>query len=261
MLALLAPLLALTPLFTTPSCPPLAANGSPAIDPASLTQLERCLESLPQTRQQHRRGQQYSWARHQLHRGIVAEVSAEGRCVHGQAPIALFSAGPPGAGKTTWLRQHAPGLLKRLSLRIDADALRAELPDYRGWNATATQAETGDLVTALLRSIGQPCRVNLLYDGTMTRPGRYLQLIPRLRQLGYRIHIVEITVPETISQRRALDRYQSSGRYVPAAVIQESYRNGPSTVTRLLPLVDGYIQVDGVTGKIRISKGAPLPHD
>ncbi|MEB3265434.1 MAG: zeta toxin family protein [Cyanobacteriota bacterium] len=251
----------MAPLAASPSCPPLAANGRPAIDPASLTHLERCLESLPQTRQQHRRGQQYSWARHQLHRRIVAEVSAEGRCVHGQAPIALFSAGPPGAGKTTWLRQHAPGLLERLSLRIDADALRAKLPEDQGWNAAATQAEAGDLVTALLRSIGQPCRMNLLYDGTMTRPGRYLQLIPRLRQLGYRIHIVEIIVPEAVSQRRVLERYQSSGRYVPAAVIQEAYRNGPATVARLRPLVDGSILVDGATGAIRISSGAPLPHD
>lgn len=261
MIVLLAPLLALTPLAAAPSCPPLAVDGRPAIDPASLMQLEICLKSLPQTRQQHRRGQQYSLGRHQLHRRIVAQASAAGRCVHGQAPIALFSAGPPGAGKTTWLRQHAPGLLERLSLRIEPDVLRTELPEYKGWNAVATQAETGDLVTALLRSIGQPCRVNVLYDATMSRPDRYLQLIPRLRQLGYRIHIVEITVPEALSQQRALDRYQSSGRYLPAAVIHEDYRKVPSTVARLRPLVDGYLQVDGETGRIRISSGAPLPHD
>lgn len=261
MIHVLAPLLSLVPLVTTPTCPPLDGSGRPAIDTDSLNKLERCLQNLPQTREQHSRGQHYTWRRHQLHSRIVAKFSSGGRCVWERAPLALFSAGPPGSGKTAWLKKHAPRLLERISLHIDADALRAELPDYRGWNAPATQAETGDLVTALLRGIGQPCRVDLLYDGTMTRPARYLQLIPRLRQLGYRIHIVEITVPEAVSQKRALERYKSTGRYVSAKVIREAYERGPATVALLRPLVDGYLQVSGETGRIMVSTGTPLPHD
>jgi predicted ABC-type ATPase len=256
----LIPLLAMLPLALGHSCPPVDQAGRRAIDPASLQQLERCLTTLPQTRDQHRRGQQYAWARHQLHAQIVAGVSGGGRCLQpGQVPLALFSAGPPGAGKTTWLRQHAPGLLERFSLLIDADALRTQLPDYQGWNASATQSETSDLINAVLHGIGQPCPVDLLYDGTMSRPGRYLQLIPRLRQLGYQIHIVAITVPEAVSRRRALERYRATGRYVPEAVISEAYRRGPATLALLSPLVDGVLQVDGETGRIRSRSGIPLP--
>lgn len=239
--------------------PPPEASGRPAIDPGSQQQLDRCLKALPQTRDQHRLGQQYTWARHQLHRRMLAKASAGARCVQGQQPIALFTAGPPGSGKTTWLRQNAPMLLHTVSLRIDADALRLDLPEYQGWNAYATQAETGDVVNALLRGIGQPCRVSFLYDGTMTKPDRYLPLFPRLHQLGYRIYIVEVSVPIQVSRQRALERYQTTGRYVPVAIIEEAYKRGPKTIQLLRPLVDGYVRVDGETGKILESSGAPLP--
>ena len=113
------------------------------------------------------------------------------RCVEaGRKPLALLTAGPPGAGKSTWFSKNLPNLMQPGWLPIDADALREKLPEYKGWNANQSKAETCDLVDILLTTIGRPCKTNLLYDGTMTNPGRYLKLLPRLKQLGYRTFIV-----------------------------------------------------------------------
>jgi predicted ABC-type ATPase len=221
--------------------------------------LERCLALEPQTRSLHWGGAGYTPGRQALHRAILQRSTAGRRCVSSQAPIALLTGGPPGAGKTTWLQSHAPMALSPATLRIDADEIRAQLPEYRGWNAMSTQQETGDIVDQLLESIGSPCRTDLVYDGTLTHARRYLALIPQLHALGYRVFLIYVTVPEAVSQERALERYRATGRYVPMGVIRESYAQGPMVFRILAPRVDGFVEVDGLSGAVRASGGTPLP--
>ena len=144
-------------------------------------------------------------------------------------------------------------------LPIDADALREKLPEYQGWNADQSQAETSDLVGILLATIGRPCKTNLLYDGTMTSPGRYLKLLPRLKQLGCRTFIVQVLVPEALSRQRALEHYQRTGRYGPQQEISNYYTAAPTTFALLKSKVDGTIQVDKLSNRIIGKSRQALP--
>jgi predicted ABC-type ATPase len=242
------------------SCSPPSRDGKPAIDPAAVIALEECLKTLPQTKTLHWRQNHYDADRQRLHAQIVATTRAGARCVKtGVKPVAVFTGGPPGAGKSTWLARHLPSLMQPGWLRIDADELRAQLPEYKGWNADQTHAETSDLVSNLLATIGRPCKTNLFYDGTMTSPGRYLELLPRLKQLGYRTFIVQVTVPERVSRERALQRYQRTGRYVPDMAIHNYYKQEAATFALLKNKVDGTIRIDGLTNQTISKSGQRLP--
>ncbi len=101
-----------------------------------------------------------------------------------------------------------------------------------------------------------------MYDGTLSQARRYLALIPRLHALGYRVCLVYVTVPEAVNRQRALERYRATGRYVHKGVISGSYAQGPMVFRILAPRVDGFVEVDGLSGVVRTSGGAPpaLPH-
>jgi hypothetical protein len=74
-------------------------------------------------------------------------------------------------------------MLKEEILRVDADEIRAKLPEYKGYNASQTQAETKDIVNTLLsdRTIGIPCKYDIIYDGTMNSTKSYTPLIELLK--------------------------------------------------------------------------------
>jgi predicted ABC-type ATPase len=240
-------------------CPGTETTVPSLVTPEALAALERCLAALPQTRDLYSKGGTYTPERDLLHRRILADATAGDSCVSGRAPIAVLTGGPPGAGKTTWLRRHAPMLLRPTTLRVDADELRMKLPEYRGWNAAITQDEVGDLVDRLLDAVGKPCLTDLIYDGTLSSARRYQRLIPRLKNLGYRVFLVNVLVPESVSRAQVLRRYQASGRYVPQSAISSYFSKGPAVFRQIAPQVDGYLQVNGLDGSVLDTGGAPLP--
>lgn len=244
-----APLQAATPIAARPaSCQILDASGLPQISPAAIDFLERCLSAFPPTS-----------SPESVREHLIAAARKDAVCVSHRPPIAILTGGPPGAGKSTGLRTHAPMALAPGTLRIDADALRGQLPEYRGWNADLTQAETGVLVDRLLAGIGRPCRFDLLYDGTMSRADRYRRLIPELRAMGYRVFLLHVSVPESVSRRRVLERYRAMGRYVSRAAIVRYFATGPATFQQLSGWADGFLQVDGLTGRVLKQGGEPFP--
>jgi predicted ABC-type ATPase len=247
--AVVAPLQAATPIADRPaSCQILDASGLPQISPAAIDFLERCLSRFPPTS-----------SPESVRERIIAAARKDAVCVSHRPPVAILTGGPPGAGKSTGLRTYAPVALAPGTLRIDADALRAQLPEYRGWNADLTQAESGVLVDRLLAGIGRPCRFDLLYDGTMSRADRYRRLIPELRAMGYGVFLLHVSVPESISRRRVLERYRSMGRYVSRAAITRYFATGSATFQLLSGWADGYLQVDGLTGRVLKQGDWPFP--
>ncbi|MEA5444079.1 zeta toxin family protein [Cyanobium gracile] len=235
------------------------ASGLPQISPAAIDFLERCLSRFPQTTSRDSGDHRGQADRESLHARII-KAAVNGRvCVLHRPPIAILTGGAPGSGKSSWLRANAPVALAPATLRIDADDLRAQLPEYRGWNADVTQVESGVLVDRLLAGIGKPCRYDLLYDGTMSRAGRYRQLIPELRAMGYRVFLLNVSVPESLSLMRVLERYRATGRYVPRVAIRQYFATGPATFKTLSGWADGFLQVDGITGRVIKLGGAPFP--
>lgn len=260
----------LAPQVLYDTCPP-RENGQLAISESALKHLDHCLAGLPQTREQYidPGTGTYSEERERIHRQIIDNQFREVRCVTRGRPIAVFTGGSPGSGKSTFLRENAQYLLSPEVFHIDGDELSALLPDYQGWNSSAFSQESSDLVTEMLQEIGQgKCRYDFVYDGTMTRADRYFELIRRAKEMGYETFIIFVEIPFGIAKKRVLERYQRTGRYVAMTALELFHEKFPSGKTRgqealdlLKPLVDGYVVVDGTTGKITERKGRRLPTD
>lgn len=252
-------------------CPPVIDNGKPDVSLKGIRKLEACLKQLPQTKDLYTdETGVYKEARQKLHKVIRGKLRAGIRCtVAHEKPIAIFMGGVPGSGKTSFLRKYAPNLTKEKIFRIDADEIRAMLPEYKGWNSAATHKETQDIYRGLLKEIGEgkPCRFDLLWDGTMHRAENYLPLIGDLRKLNYDIYMIFVDVPWEVSRKRTLDRYVKEseggkyGRYVPMIVVDEANENGRKGFDELKTKSDGYMVVDGTTREITEKGGVDLLAD
>jgi len=241
-------------------------QGERRIDKEAIEILTNYAEKLPQTKELNTNAKtgQYFPERQKLHQKIIDSFKKELICIQNDEPIAILMGGSPASGKSTFLKKYASYLLKEEILKVDADEIRAKLPEYEGWNATSTHLETKDIVDTLLsnRTIGIPCKYDIIYDGTMNSTKSYLPLITLLKGLGYQIFIVYIdNVDENIIKNRALERYKKSGRFVPVGVIDNFFTNGKSALNELKGKADGYMIIDGSDSSYKVIErgGINLP--
>jgi predicted ABC-type ATPase len=252
---------------TNDSCQVLDKDGNPAIDDKSLRKMEKCIMKLTQTKDMNLNANgKYKLARRKLHKKIIDEFKKNAVCITKGQPIAILMGGSPASGKSSFLRKYRPFLLQEEILKVDADEIRAKLPEYKGYNATQTHQETKDIVTTLIsdRNIGVPCDFDLIYDGTMNNVRSYKPLIELLRSRNYKIFIVYMDkVPKEVIMQRMKDRYLKTGRFVPAEVVDDFFKKGTSAFEELKPLVDGYLVIDGSNQDYDIIEkgGMQLPED
>ena len=243
----------------------LDANGKRVIDPTEIKMLNDGVKTLPQTKDQNiDENGKYTDDRLLLHYEIINNIKRNLNCIESDSPIAILTGGSPASGKTTFLKTFAPYLLSNEIMKIDADEIRAKLPEYEGWNSAVTVQETRDIISLLLTDseIGVPCKFDIIYDGTMNRVKNYLPLIGLLHRLGYKVFIIYMdNVPYDVVKERMLNRYQSDGRFVPIDVIDDFFSKGNQALNELKSLVDGYMVVDGSSNKYEIidEGGMKLP--
>jgi len=248
------------------TCEVLDKDGERKIDKESIDEMTDRLNQLPQTKFLHfdKDANDYKPYRKRLHKDIIYELKKDLVCVERSQPIAILMGGSPASGKSTFLKKYAPYLLKEEIFKVDADEIRAKLPEYKGYNATQTHLETKDIVNTLLsnRNIGIPCRFDIIYDGTMNSTKSYLPLIDLLKKDGYKVFIVYINrVPKDVIVKRALERYKKSGRFVPLEVIDDFFEKGKTALEQLKKDVDGYMIIDGSNSDYKIVErgGKTLP--
>jgi len=243
----------------------LDANGVRVIDPTEIKMLTEGVASLPQTKDLYvNENGNYTDDRLLYHYEIINDIKRNLNCIQSDSPIAILTGGSPASGKSTFLKTFAPYLLSNEIMKIDADEIRAKLPEYEGWNAATTHLETKDIVNTLLtdKEIGIPCQFDIIYDGTMNSTKNYLPLIGLLHQLGYKIFIVYMdNVPYDVVKERMLKRYQNSGRFVPVEVIDDFFSKGKQALDELKTKVEGYIVVDATSKNYDILEegGMKLP--
>lgn len=245
------------------SCPPMDNEGKRRIDAEGLALLTKCIENEPNTKEQNtdKKGN-YTDTRKLLHDKIIADFTANKPCEVKPQPIAILTGGAPGAGKSTFINKFAAWINDESKIvKIDADEIRAKLPEYKGWNAFNTHAETKDIVNQLLDKVGKPCESDLVYDGTMNKAENYKPLIAKLKSLGYKIFVIYIQVPKEVSMQRVMSRYQSKGRYVPFEVIDEVFSKGLTAYEEIIKSADGFVRVDGIKQEIIEQGGMQLPKE
>ncbi len=249
------------------TCPPVESDGTKAIDREGVANLEKCLAKLPQTKDlYYSEAKGYLPERQALHDKIVADLFDKVRCVTNDDPIAIFTGGSPASGKSFFIKKNAQYLNNDSIFHLDADEIRAKLPEYEGWNANATHSETSDIVNQILERLGDgACRYDFIYDGTMNKAKKYFSLIKKVMMMGYKVYIIFMDIPYEEAKRRALERYKRTGRFVPMEVIDDFFTDvngkskGQTALDELKPLVDGYVVADGLTGNIIERGGDGIP--
>jgi predicted ABC-type ATPase len=249
------------------SCPPMDEDGLFDISEGAIKFLEAALLREPQTKDLYFNGQEYLPERNILHDKIINELFEGVKCVKNEKPIAVFTGGSPASGKSSFLNKNSDYLLSEEIFHLDADEIRAKLPEYEGWNANSTHLETQDIVNKLLSMIGsETCRYDFIYDGTMNKAKKYFELIKKVKELGYETYIIFMVVPYSKARKRALGRYHTKGRFVPMEVIDDFFTllsngktKGEDALDQLKPLVDGWVVADGITGNIIDRGGNGIP--
>lgn len=191
-----------------------------------------------------------------LHDDIKAKfLNPKAIVPEGQRPKAVLLLGQPGSGKTTAGAKYADtfGELTRLN----PDDIRAELPEYKGWNAPATQAEAKLIHnTATLQALKE--RHNLLLDETGSNTDKMDARVSMLGQAGYNVHVIHVKVPLATSAQRIWDRYQRSGRFVDLDYLVNRVDHNPDkTYDRLKQnsAVKSWLSIDNTTGARVIDEG------
>ena len=235
-------------------------NGERRVDPEAIAYIENTNAMLTQTKFLHTdKNGKYTPSRRKLHEKIIAHFHEDKPCVNKRPAIAILTGGAPASGKTTFIKKFVD-LDPEKVYHIDADEVRAMLPEYKGWNASQTHLETADIVNRLIDDIGEPCDHDMIYDGTMNKATKYEKIVDKLHKLGYKVFVVYISIPEQVSKERVISRYQKAGRYVPMQVIEEVYDNGLTAFEKVArEMADGYIRIDGMNGDVLEKGGMEMP--
>lgn len=164
--------------------PPVDEKGNRRIDKPALDALEAHLKAIPQTKEMHTQNGRYTTVRQDLHDKIITKELNDNTCIRREAPIAILTGGLPGSGKSTFIRKNRDWMTNPAIFKIDADEVRAKLPEYQGWNAPQTHQESRDIVNQLIEKIGaNGCSFDVIYDGTMNKAEKYGPLIKKLPSL------------------------------------------------------------------------------
>ncbi len=240
--------------------PPVDKNGLKRIDPEAQNIIEDVVKRSPSTKSYffNQQTHQYTIERLALHQKIIDEILQNKPCVKNGRPMVLFTAGLPGSGKSTFIKKNITNLNEYI--HIDADEIRMRIPEYKGWNATNTQDEVGDIIDNLLKQIERSCKRNIIYDGSMVG-SKHFHEVKHFKHLGYNIYLILVQVPSDVAIERALLRYQTSGRYVETSFIIYISHHIAQAFSAVKPFLNGYIVINGVSKKIIEEKNFNLfPH-
>ncbi|KMJ58005.1 hypothetical protein AB685_14385 [Bacillus sp. LL01] len=193
-----------------------------------------------------------------LHKKIVSAITATAdKNEKGTHPFAILVGGGTASGKTQLRKEIIEKELKENFISyslVDADEIKLLLPHYYEFLETApSQAaalvhkESTYLRDLALEKLIQS-RTSFLYEGTMAKSRNYLELMKKLKEAGFLIHVWIADVPLEVARKRAKVRENSTGRRVPESVIQNTHKQIPRTFLLLKKHVHTYQLFDTQAG-------------
>lgn len=160
-------------------------------------------------------------------------------------PVSVFMAGSPGAGKT----EASIELIEFFShdnldvLRIDADELRQEFPNYTGDNSWLFQSAVSILVEKI-HDMALSQRQNFILDGTLTNYEKSRHNIDRSLKKGRPVQILYVYQDPRLAWKFVQARECQEGRRIQPEVFLEQYFAARQVVNRLKMELGPTIKVD-----------------
>jgi phage-related protein (TIGR01555 family) len=205
-------------------------NGFPIDTAARLKSVQARVDESKPTVDQHRDAQgNWTPERRALHQKIITDLLSEeavarARPEAGQAPTFTVLGGRGGSGKS-----KLSGVVYDPSKAIvlDPDHIKAQLPEYEGWNAAQVHEESGEISDEITR-LAKAAGLNLVHDATLKSPEKAKALVEGFKDSGYRVEAHYMHLPRQEAAKRAVERFTRAGRYVPPAVVLQNTRNEES---------------------------------
>lgn len=194
-------------------------------------------------------------ARTAVHGPIMAAMLAAG--APPPAPVAYFTIGPMGAGKTTTLRpivqahRASRGLTDESFSKVAADDVREHLPEYaHGLGSVVVQDEAFVVTYDTLFPAARDAGCDLVYDTIgrlVASEASFDRQLRELKAARFAVHVLLADCPLDLCRARAERRALSNGRLVDPAV-QDATHDQPAQVLNLLRdeegLLDGWAVFD-----------------
>lgn len=216
--------------------------------------------------------------RQKIHREFQAGIlTPETKAASGTRPQLVLLLGPPGSGKSYAGRPIAKQMEQAFGgkfAEVDADAAKAALPEYRGWNAGQLHEESSHMVEGPSNKEfpdskpdgviynGMKGRHHMILDMTGANGSKMKMFADMAHKRGYDVHVVGVKFPSYRSMARAANRFlknpfdmrshdakgkrQELGRYVPPGYAHKKVDGKPEVTYQELkdhPAVKSWKQV------------------
>lgn len=176
---------------------------------------------------------------------VIAEELAAGA----KGDQAVFMSGGPASGKTSLLRKQfgeAKGFVVVDPDRIKGTDPVMEIGVAMGMRQAAALAhENSSRLSKEVFAAARDNGLNVLMDGTGANADKYIKQMEDLKSKGYQVTLLAQHVPEEVGVKRAMDRADRSGRYVPEEFIKHAYEVIPGNFERLAQVADRATLNDG----------------
>lgn len=204
----------------------------------------------------------YTQERAKLHREIRDKVISQcGKPKEGERPVAILMGGGSASGKSTMKEGVLDPKLKSEGIQagtVDSDKIKESLPEYAGYQkidineaARYVHNESSEIGAHIIDTAVEEGR-NFVYDGTMKSTGKYEQLINRLKDAGYDVHIYVCDIPTELAIERSDARAKKSGRKVPHEIIKASHAGVPKSVEKLKDKVNSFQVFDNSGDELQL---------
>ena len=152
----------------------------------------------------------------------------------------IIFAGPNGAGKTTFAREFLPSEAS-CPIFINADLIAAGISPFAPESAAISAGRLMLELIAKHAAAGE----SFAFETTMSGRG-YARMIPRWRDVGYRIEIFFLSLPSVqFAVERVAQRVKQGGHNIAQDVIERRFASGMVYFEQIYkPLVDVWTLID-----------------
>ncbi|MEY8252715.1 MAG: zeta toxin family protein [Colwellia sp.] len=179
---------------------------------------------------------------HKIKKKFAKEFTNKEKFPKEAAPVSVFMAGSPGAGKT----EASKALIEQFKgdvIRIDADEFRHEFEGYSGDNSWLFQHAVSILVEKVHDLVIKNSQ-SFILDGTLTNHRKAALNIQRSIKRGRTIQLLYVYQEPVRAWEFVQAREKIEGRNIPLDRFIEQYFSARECVNKLKDEFDGDIKVD-----------------
>ena len=155
-------------------------------------------------------------------------------------PTIVLVAGQSGAGKSKVAKLVKEELKNKGGfIHVDADRMRELIPNNRNFPSEQTQNDAGKLVSAL-RNLATDSHFNIIEEGTFRDSESVRSFINNLKNKGYKVEMVALSVPKEQSLLSIYERYEEqissnskNARMVPPSYHEKAFNGFNQTIKEL----------------------------